>query len=353
MKAEESPSLKPASNFNDYAKNIENFNKSLNSAFLNVYKKINEIENSVDSIKKLTDKINEIENSIKTLKTLSSKDIDSIVNEVYSQVQNKVINTQINKEEIINIIKAQYDQKINQYEQKINQIYDYVSKVGQTVNSIVEKVNQNTDAINKLNDVLNLRNAELSKSVSEIEKEVSDLNDEFKKQINNLNENHQKENEEIQNKLNELEGKTAKMSEDLYKGIPQLNDLAQRTTIIEQKLSSIETTTERLTSVLNSDTLDISTFKTRIDTMASQMNALNDVINKAQQDILEFVKDSTSLVGILSKINPDAIQTSIKTLENGLSSTQQQVNKLVDLINTMQKELAELKAKSITNLPKQ
>ncbi|MEM3829752.1 MAG: hypothetical protein QXP36_11135 [Conexivisphaerales archaeon] len=328
MKAQDSPTLKIASNFNDYAKNVEAFNSSLNNTLLNIYKKLNELDNTIKSMKKLSD-----------------KDIDSIANDVYTQVLNKVTNAQINKEEVINTIKAQYDQKVND-------LYNYVSKSGQTINALVERVNQISESLSKSTDLMNTNTSELSRRITEIQEDIQKLKDDSAKQFSGLNDEVQKKYDEVQGKLNEFEGKLNKLSDDLYKGMPQINDLVQRTTNIEQKLSVIDSTTQRLTSVLNSDTLDISAFKTRVDTMASQMNALNDVINKSMQDILEVVKDTSPLIAILSKINPDAMQTSIKTLENGLNALQQQVNKFVDTISALQKDVAELKSRVSINTTK-
>jgi chromosome segregation ATPase len=305
------PQIAATHNWDEYAKSVEAFNKSLHDTLVTLYARISSLENKVNA--------------------LSGADLSKISNQIAADAANKLASMPINQQ-IVNLINTQITNALTPY---INQINDSIAKFSAAINDAIQKFNAAQTTLANMQNAIN--------QIEEKEKALSIQADQLSQRTLTISNDLTKVRQTTENEINELQGKLTKLSDDFYKGTTQINDITTKLTALENKLQEIDGTVQKLVTVVNSDTLDISSFKSRLDTIASQINAISDALTKAQQDVLTFVNSANATLGLLTRLNPDATEVTLKNYENRISGLEQQMTKAIGVINNQGKEIVEIK----------
>ncbi len=315
----QTPSIAVTKDWQSYAKSVEAFNTSLHNTLVNLYSRLNDLEEKINA--------------------LSNKDISKISDEVAKEAAEKLATMPANQQ-LLETVNAQVSSTLSKFASQVN---DALAKLSGAINDSNQKLNAVQATLSNLQS-----------SVSQLEdkqKSTSVQLDQLSQRTISLSNDITKVRQESENEINELQAKFTKLYDDFYKGTTQVNDIVTRLSNLENKVQQIDATVQKLVTVVNSDTLDVSSFKTRLDTIASQINAISDVITKTQQDVLAFVNSANNAIGLLTKINPEAIEVRLGNSENRISGLENQITKAISVINNQGKEIIEIK-QNVTDINK-
>jgi chromosome segregation ATPase len=318
---EDVPKIEVSQDSSTYFKNVENFNLALNSAFLDIQRKIDLITQSISELDKARQNnvdpayVSKLESRIGKL----SSDLNSVVSS---------FNTSVDK------MSSNYKDS-----------FDRISKINSTVDSISLAISKLSAELNKtVNDFNAVSRQVIEKSekdsltVNRLEDSFVKLSDMIKANISELNAND-----------NEMAEKINKLSETVYSGLPPINTLVDDISKLKQLNSSVNGRFENLTNSVNGLTVETNGLNLKLETLGKEFQNIQEGIGDTQKHVMDFINLARSTATSLSSYNPESLNIEIKRLEDRTDKLEKELSGTLENYGALDKSISVLSNK-ITDL---
>ena len=358
----------------ELSNNISNLQKSCEDADTKLQEAIDALEKKLtDEVKKLndyidknvgdlTDLINKLESDYKAADSL----INSNITDLNTKLSNSISNLQKSCEDADTKLQDAIDALEKKFEDEVKKLNDSITNNVNNLNDLITNIEQDyqaadtlinssiTDLSTKLsNSISNLQkscedaDAKLQEAIDALEKrledEVKKLNDSIKNNVNNLNDlitkieqDYQAADTLINSSITDLSTKLSNSISNLQKSCEDADaKLQEAIDALEKKLEdevkklneAIKNNTDDLNNIINNldksykaaDVLinnEITSLKDQDNTIIESINALKDAYQKADEALLEGIKQVQKNLDDLQK----RLDEKDKDLENKLNS---------------------------------